>query len=126
MSILFGNACFSNLKNKIKLITENVEALTNSYESKMIDGDLCYATEMGIVPSQSYLSQMSPNTVLYKHFLTTVGSNDQDFWNLGTLSLETLSKCNANCYGYAVANGEYCWIESYDLVSGSITVGAFR
>lgn len=120
MSLFLGSACFSNLMNKIKLVSDNVEALTKDYESRYIDGEMCNATELGVQPTPEELNAMPAKQTVWKCCYAYYDDQDQSFLVTSSGASETLHKCNVDLYGYGFGNGQYCWLKvSYlDRFSG--------
>lgn len=117
MSMFLGGAFFPNLMNKIKLVSDNVEALTKDYENKRIDGVLCNAAPLGRQPNEGEIEQLAqnqPDYVVQKRVFSTISDTAQEFTVTYNGSKETLYKCDMNNYGYGFGGDQYCWLKASD------------
>ncbi len=112
MSMFLGSACFSNVRNKLKLISDNVEALTKEYESRKIDGESCNAWSLGSKPTPESLKPQQANTAVPTVIFATIENNAQSFFSYTPQPghWESLEKCDLSQYGYGWAGSNYCWL----------------
>ena len=110
--MFLGSACFSNVRNKLKLISDNVEALTKEYESRTINGETCNVWSLGSKPTPESLQGQSANTVVPKVIFSTVSNNKQSFFSYTPQPgvWEELEKCDLDDYGWGWAGDSYCWL----------------
>lgn len=129
MSIILGFVSPFRSFN-LNIVSENVEALTKSYETKKINGVNCSATELGRKPDKDEVNQLPENQLIPKVIFSTTNNEDQIFYAIASDTQETLHKCDLDDYGYGFENGQYCWLPSSEIdkkkLNGAIYAKNFK